>query len=229
VSSCTVINSNNSSSSSHIQSSNENEEDDKTIVNDVDQKSKIDIEKSSSSIKKEDIDSKEDKKSNDNNNDNNSKDNDNKDNNNKDNNNDSDDKADADKKEDTESSKSKEEDSHLIKEDTVMPPEHVKICTSIIRNIKRHHDSGPFLKPVDPVALCIPDYFTIIHHPMDISTIESKLKKLEYKSIDGFIDDFTLMFKNCYEYNGTQQPVSLMAKNLEISFNNQLNHYYHEV
>jgi len=222
VSSCTVINSNNSSSS-HIHSSNENEEDDKTIVNDAYQKSKLDIEKSSDSIKKENIDSKEDKKSKDNNND--SKDNDNKDNNN----NNLDDKANIPKKEDIEFSKSKEEDSHLIKEDSVMPPEHVKICTSIIRNIKRHHDSGPFLKPVDPVALCVPDYFTIIHHPMDISTIESKLKKLEYKSIDGFIDDFTLMFKNCYEYNGTQQPVSLMAKNLEISFNNQLNHYYHEI
>ncbi|OUM63224.1 hypothetical protein PIROE2DRAFT_43548 [Piromyces sp. E2] len=110
-----------------------------------------------------------------------------------------------------------------------MPPEHVKICTQIIRNLKRHHDSGPFLKPVDPVALCVPDYFTIIHHPMDISTIESKLKSSTYKNIDEFIDDFSLMFQNCYEYNGTQQPVSLMAKNLEVSFNNQLNHYYHEV
>jgi hypothetical protein len=93
-----------------------------------------------------------------------------------------------------------------------MSPEHVKICTSIIRNLKRYNDSGPFLKPVDPVALGIPDYFTIIHHPMDISTIEKKLKSSSYKNIDEFIDDFSLMFKNCYEYNGIQQPVSLMAK-----------------
>jgi len=133
------------------------------------------------------------------------------------------------KKEEAEASKSNTELADIKNEDTEMPSEHVKICTQIIRNIKRHHDSGPFLKPVDPVALCVPDYFTIIHHPMDISTIESKLKSSKYKNIDEFIDDFSLMFKNCYEYNGTQQPVSLMAKNLEVSFNNQLNHYYHEV
>jgi hypothetical protein len=132
-------------------------------------------------------------------------------------------------KEHKENEEAKENDNNSNKENISMPPEHIKICTSIVKNLKRHNDSGPFLKPVDPVALGIPDYFTIIHHPMDISTIEKKLKSSSYKNIDEFIDDFSLMFKNCYEYNGIQQPVSLMAKNLEISFNNQLNHYYHEI
>jgi len=215
VSSCTVINSgSNSSSGSHSQTVNENEEDDKTEVNDTDDnkvgnnKIKENDESVKNSIKKENIDTKDSSKETNNTN--------------------KEDESSI-KKEEAEASKSNTELADIKNEDTEMPSEHVKICTQIIRNIKRHHDSGPFLKPVDPVALCVPDYFTIIHHPMDISTIESKLKSSKYKNIDEFIDDFSLMFKNCYEYNGTQQPVSLMAKNLEVSFNNQLNHYYHEI
>jgi len=213
VSSCTVINSGSNSSGSHSHSINENEEEDKTEVNDTDDnkvdnnKIKEDDENVKSSIKKENIDNKDSKKEITNTNK----------------------KESSIKNKDAKITKSDAELTDIKKEDTVMPHEHVKICTQIIRNIKRHHDSGPFLKPVDPVALCIPDYFTIIHHPMDISTIESKLKSSSYKNIDEFIDDFSLMFQNCYEYNGTQQPVSLMAKNLELSFNNQLNHYYHEI
>jgi len=206
VSSCTIVNSGSNSSTSHSQSSNENEEDDKTEINEIeDSKQNKEKEESkddtSKPIKQENIDTKLENKIIENDSSNKSENsikNENKT-----------DEMNTDKKENEEQQDNKEEEE---KEKTHMPPEHVKICTSILRNIKRHHDSGPFLKPVDPVALGIPDYFTIIHHPMDISTIESKLKSSTYKNIDEFIDDFTLMFKNCYEYNGTQQPVSLMAK-----------------
>ena len=36
-------------------------------------------------------------------------------------------------------------------------------------------DAAPFLNPVDPIALNIPHYPTIVKHPMDFSTIERKL------------------------------------------------------
>ena len=40
---------------------------------------------------------------------------------------------------------------------------------------KKHRWSWPFHEPVDPVKLCIPDYFDVIKNPMDMSTIKRKL------------------------------------------------------
>ena len=37
---------------------------------------------------------------------------------------------------------------------------------------------------------------------MDIVTIEQKLSDSKYSSLKEFVDDFNLIFDNCYEYNG---------------------------
>ncbi|OAD78554.1 hypothetical protein PHYBLDRAFT_104245, partial [Phycomyces blakesleeanus NRRL 1555(-)] len=72
-----------------------------------------------------------------------------------------------------------------------------------------------FLAPVDIVALHIPDYPTIVKHPMDLSTIERKLNQGEYDTPDDFEADVRLMFKNCYLYNPPAIPVHKMGKELE--------------
>ncbi|ORX67093.1 Bromodomain-containing protein, partial [Linderina pennispora] len=77
-----------------------------------------------------------------------------------------------------------------------------KYCTAMLRALKKHRDAGPFLKPVDVVALNIPDYVNIIKYPMDLSTIENKLKGRLYADTQGFTDDLRLMFNNAYIYNG---------------------------
>lgn len=45
-------------------------------------------------------------------------------------------------------------------------------CQDMVRELLKHEDAWPFAKPVDPVALNIPDYFDIIKHPMDLGTIK---------------------------------------------------------
>ncbi len=55
------------------------------------------------------------------------------------------------------------------------------ICQDILNGLKKHEKSYPFLDPVDPTTSGAIDYFDIIKEPMDISTVESKLKKNEYK------------------------------------------------
>ena len=57
-----------------------------------------------------------------------------------------------------------------------VPSDAYKRCERLLQMIKRHKYSGPFLEPVDPDALGIPDYFDIIEEPMDLSTVEQKLK-----------------------------------------------------
>lgn len=90
-----------------------------------------------------------------------------------------------------------------------------KACANLISKLKRNSNVSPFLKPVDPIALGIPDYFEKIKHPMDVSTIKSKLDNKAYKKISEFDDDFNLMFNNCYFYNHPESYVYSMCKELQ--------------
>ncbi|PTU21742.1 hypothetical protein P175DRAFT_0198168 [Aspergillus ochraceoroseus IBT 24754] len=49
-----------------------------------------------------------------------------------------------------------------------------------------------------------PDYYAIIKHPMDLGTMTKKLKALQYKSKQEFVDDINLIWANCFKYNTTQ-------------------------
>jgi bromodomain-containing factor 1 len=100
-------------------------------------------------------------------------------------------------------------------ENEMLKKEQFKWFGIMIRNLKKKKDVGPFLIPVDPVALGIPTYFTVITKPMDISTVEKKLASLQYTSIQEALDDVSLIFQNCFTFNGVASPVSLMAKNLQ--------------
>lgn len=106
--------------------------------------------------------------------------------------------------------------------------EAFNVCASIVAYLKNHSKSGPFSVPVDPIALGIPDYHTVITNPMDISTLEKNLEEGRYSRVststsnehDGneedvgsdspvyrmaygpFYDDMMLIFDNCIKYNG---------------------------
>lgn len=56
-------------------------------------------------------------------------------------------------------------------------------CQGIIDFLYRQPNSAVFAEPVDPVALKIPTYFSVIKHPMDISTLASNLEKGLYSKI----------------------------------------------
>ncbi|KAJ1680356.1 hypothetical protein EV182_000138 [Spiromyces aspiralis] len=92
----------------------------------------------------------------------------------------------------------------------------------MVRSLKKHRDAGPFLQPVDPIKLNIPDYPEIIKQPMDLSTVEKKLKSQQYPNVAQFKADLKLVFDNCYLYNGKDSPIGLMAQNLEKVFGNQI-------
>lgn len=98
----------------------------------------------------------------------------------------------------------------------------MKFCIQTLKELKKSkysHFNYPFLQPVDPVALNIPDYPLIIKEPMDLSTIEHKLNEGLYVNADEFEKDIRLTFSNCYVYNSSTLPVYQMAKSLEHVFN----------
>ncbi|XP_004485967.1 transcription factor GTE12-like isoform X2 [Cicer arietinum] len=91
-------------------------------------------------------------------------------------------------------------------------------CARVLKSLVSHHYSWVFKEPVDPVALNIPDYFTIITHPMDFSTIKTKLEKNVYYSKEEFAADVRLTFSNAMTYNPPSNDVHLMAKELNQEF-----------
>ncbi|XP_044018384.1 histone acetyltransferase p300-like [Aphidius gifuensis] len=79
-------------------------------------------------------------------------------------------------------------------------------------------ESLPFRQPVDPHALCIPDYFDIVKKPMDLSTIKKKLDAGEYRAPLDYCHDVWLMFDNAWLYNNKTSSVYKGCKKLSEVF-----------
>ena len=80
----------------------------------------------------------------------------------------------------------------------------LKFCEDVLNEVKKPRYAlimDPFLNPVDPVALGIPNYFAVIKHPMDISTITDKLNAGGYERAKNFEDDMRLIYENCFKFN----------------------------
>lgn len=92
-------------------------------------------------------------------------------------------------------------------------------CTSILKKLMTHPAGWVFNQPVDPVALNIPDYLSIISKPMDLGTIKSKLEKNIYLATEEFAADVRLTFANAMLYNPPSNNVHQMAKKLNDFFN----------
>ncbi|CAH9079462.1 unnamed protein product [Cuscuta europaea] len=92
-------------------------------------------------------------------------------------------------------------------------------CGTILEGLMTHKLGWAFLKPVDPVAFNIPDYFDIITNPMDLGTVKSKLRNNLYSSIEEFAADIRLIFANCMRYNPPMNEFHDMAKELNCFFN----------
>ncbi|KAI8070359.1 hypothetical protein BC940DRAFT_13700 [Gongronella butleri] len=103
----------------------------------------------------------------------------------------------------------------------LLPGLHTRLDV-LLSKLKRHKHAFAFLQPVDPVALGIPHYTTIVQHPMDLSTMSKKLKAGGYKTLKDFETDFRLIVTNCILFNGPDHPVSLAAKELETVFNKDM-------
>ncbi|KAH0170378.1 Bromodomain-containing protein, partial [Aureobasidium melanogenum] len=100
----------------------------------------------------------------------------------------------------------------------------LKFCEHILEEFRKpKHDryAAPFRAPVDPVALNVPQYFSIIKHPMDVSTITQRLKGGQYASAEEFRNDFELMFSNCFKFNPAGNIVHEMGKDFQAEFHRE--------
>jgi hypothetical protein len=88
-------------------------------------------------------------------------------------------------------------------------------CFSILAKLKKHPSAEPFLQPVDPVALGIPDYPKIVKEPVDLSLIEHHLFSNAYQTPTQFHADVLQMFANSYRYNNKGTDVFKSTVDLE--------------
>ncbi|KAL9184848.1 hypothetical protein ACHAXT_002625 [Thalassiosira profunda] len=122
------------------------------------------------------------------------------------------------------------------------------VCESVVAYLKNHAKAGPFLAPVDVVALGIPDYFAVISHPMDISTLEANLAEGKYSRLpprpndddaeerEGhdspvyrmvwgpFWTDVQRIFDNCIRYNGLEGWIGNEAKVFKKQARSKMEH-----
>ncbi|PAV81262.1 hypothetical protein WR25_08470 isoform B [Diploscapter pachys] len=89
------------------------------------------------------------------------------------------------------------------------------ILNTVLKEAMKHKHSWPFQTPVDAVKLGLPDYHKVIKRPMDLKTIEKRLKNCYYFSANDCLEDIMTMFTNCYCFNPPHYGVVQMAKTLE--------------
>ena len=102
--------------------------------------------------------------------------------------------------------------------------EHIqRLVRPLLQRLMQHpKNTDIFNKPVDPVALCIPHYFSKIRHPMDLGTIKSRLQRGEYRSLDDIFADISLVFDNALLFNPPQHTVHEVAKLIKQEFKDDL-------
>ena len=92
-------------------------------------------------------------------------------------------------------------------------------CIPLVKKLINHEHGWVFKDAVDPIELCIPDYFDIVDHPMDLTLVKNKLEDGAYKDIAPFERDTKLVFENAMLFNGKDSDVGVMAKELLDIFN----------
>lgn len=108
---------------------------------------------------------------------------------------------------------------------TTLRTEHVqRFIRPMLQRLLLHprNIGNLFNRPVDPIVLELPDYFTRIKRPMDLGTVKSRLRSGFYRNIESVTADINLVFKNAILYNASNHAIHLIAKTMKADFETDL-------
>lgn len=89
------------------------------------------------------------------------------------------------------------------------------ILDNIVVQMKAVENSWPFHQPVNKKF--VKDYYEVIKHPMDLSTLQKKVQSHKYQTREQFLDDVELLYHNSRRYNGPDSAFTATAlKMLEL-------------
>jgi Bromodomain len=115
--------------------------------------------------------------------------------------------------------------SEVVRHLTTLRTEHVqRFIRPVLQRLLLHPKNvgNLFNKPVDPIALQLPDYFMRIKRPMDLGTVKSRLQRGFYKNMESVTADIHLVFKNALTYNAANHAIHLIAKTMKADFESDL-------
>ncbi|CAB5197489.1 unnamed protein product [Rhizophagus irregularis] len=92
--------------------------------------------------------------------------------------------------------------------------ELINFCYDILHELENETNANLFYKYVKKDVKNMG-----IKYPMDLFTINSKLKNNQYTSLEEFEKDIRLIFRNCYTYNNVESEVYCSGEILESIFN----------
>ena len=95
-------------------------------------------------------------------------------------------------------------------------------CGVLINMLHKSKYAKPFLEPVDPVKLLIPNYFNVIKSPMDLGTVRTRLLGGFYLELNEFADAVLLTFSNAMTFNPPGSDVYHCAAKLQGTFESKL-------
>lgn len=81
------------------------------------------------------------------------------------------------------------------------PTEIMAKCAAVLQSLKRNSLAEPFLYPIDPKSMGVPSFYTLVKEPMDLSTVEKKLKNNDYLNSNQFIVDVQKIWRNALTSN----------------------------
>eukprot|EP00281_Chroomonas_sp_CCMP1168_P020666 CAMPEP_0206221966 /NCGR_PEP_ID=MMETSP0047_2-20121206/5707_1 /ASSEMBLY_ACC=CAM_ASM_000192 /TAXON_ID=195065 /ORGANISM="Chroomonas mesostigmatica_cf, Strain CCMP1168" /LENGTH=398 /DNA_ID=CAMNT_0053644757 /DNA_START=91 /DNA_END=1288 /DNA_ORIENTATION=+ len=90
----------------------------------------------------------------------------------------------------------------------------------ILHDVMDDQRAAPFLIPVASSldAKTLASYESVISNPMDLGTIWTGLESGLYQTAHDVRRDMTLVWRNCYKFNGTAHNISVWAKQLSDMF-----------
>ncbi|XP_037832933.1 E3 ubiquitin-protein ligase TRIM33 isoform X2 [Kryptolebias marmoratus] len=113
------------------------------------------------------------------------------------------------------------DESKRTKEESLSAEDQRK-CERLLLYIFCHELSMGFREPVPD---SVPNYYKIIKQPMDLKRVKRKLQLRSsqyYKSIQEFVNDMRLIFKNCAKYNEVGSEMAISGKAVSLYFEEKL-------
>ncbi|XP_013888383.1 E3 ubiquitin-protein ligase TRIM33 isoform X2 [Austrofundulus limnaeus] len=114
------------------------------------------------------------------------------------------------------------DESSRTKENQSLSAEDQRKCERLLLYIFCHELSIGFR---EPVPISVPNYYKIIKQPMDLKRVKKKLQVRSsqyYKSIQEFVNDMRLIFKNCAKYNEVGSEMAISGNAVSLYFEEKL-------